>query len=103
MWSKEEGLKFIFEFYFQILRCKIVLLIAEKRVFSREKGGKEGIIINGFQGFEFGVVVKDLCGCFDGQLEVWIRGCQIYFNSFMYMVNVNNYQFFFIGFVSIVV
>jgi hypothetical protein len=41
----------------------MVLLTEEKRMLSRGKGGKEGMIINGLWGFEFQVAVKHPCGC----------------------------------------
>lgn len=51
--GKEEGPEFILEFYPKTSRWKMVPLTQEKRMLSREKDGKEGMIINGLWGFEF--------------------------------------------------
>lgn len=63
VWGKEEGPEFILEFYPKTLRWMMVPLTEEKRMLSRGKGGKEGMIINGLWGFEFQVAVKHPCGC----------------------------------------
>ena len=44
---------FILEFYPKTSRWKMVPLTQEKRMLSRGKDGKEGMIINGLWGFEF--------------------------------------------------
>lgn len=47
VWGKEEGPEFILEFYPKTSRWKMVPFTQEKRMLSREKDGKEGMIING--------------------------------------------------------
>lgn len=47
VWGNEEGPEFILELYPKTSRWKMVPLTEEKRVLSRGKGGKDGMIING--------------------------------------------------------